>query len=1260
MPPPSASASASGPDPPAVPAWLRGLPRAPEYRPTESECADPIAFLCRVEREAAAYGICKVIPPYPRTSRRFAFAHLNRSLVSSSNPTSWARAPAGVFTTRHQELGTSRRGRPPPQVLKQVWQSGERYTLEQFEAKSRAFSKTHLSGIHERTPLAVESLFWKASADHPIYVEYANDVPGSGFAVPTQLQRQKRKREGVRVPVDEWENCAGWRLSNSPWNLQTISRAPGSLTRFMPDDVPGVTSPMVYIGMLFSWFAWHVEDHDLHSLNFLHTGAPKTWYAVPGDQAVELEEVIRVHGYGGNPDPIASLAVLGEKTTLMSPEVLIANGVPCCSLVQYPGEFVVTFPRAYHVGFSHGFNLGEAANFATPQWLKFAKEAAIRRAVMNYLPMLSHQQLLYLLAVSFISRTHRELLCGNRTSRRDRKKEERELLVKQEFLQDMISENELLCSFLEKKLINNVVLWEPDLLPSLTAPHSCSSCSKAPEMMGEDGPRIESVQSNSKDNSSSDGTAFMTGSKSKGLSMHRNYASEGEKLDADGEDGLPFDLSIDSGSLSCVACGILGYPFMVVLQPSRKVLEEISLVDKEKYKLSSEKENCSNVLHCSPNDGFPVANRISSPVENANCSHQNVKPNKSDTSLMKNEHSGALHSCSRENTTHPGDVNVHAIEGSDNATNWNTSCTFARPRIFCLQHALEIQELLEGKGGVHCLIICHADYVKLKALAILVAEEIGFQFDYKDIVLANASKSDLHLINISIDDEGYVEEGRDWTSQMGLNLKYCSKIRKETPGSQEQPPLSFWGLFSKPSPVSAVPDLKWLCRKARTPYMFVGYPDVTTTPDKVKPAVKKTQIDTSRNAYKNDKRKQTFQRGCTLQESNDVANMCRYPKENDQDGHCLVDIPIAVAEYPMRHQICEGPVRVSACDDSSCSFDSQDSPSVAALSAAKLTRGKLDVESTEFSSSTTLSVQQFCVNEVITKGGSMNAIRNHEYLESDNATSECKDKQFQVQQHQEAMVLCDHPNTKLVGPCLIKDVAFTGELHGGTVSSTLGNGDSCVIISNYSDTALKTNKSDTDNQPETCSRGVLVAPMSSCDQTISGADRSSSLIMDTPASTDAPFSTGLLSMAHDLVSKELRTVHNSKTSTGSLNPVESDTNLTNVKATKPNCIHATQLPHESPKSDAIISEDTQSALGTAISGQNGTAAYTEPNSFDILLGVIANESNFAPGKDEVGKASLTLLTLANNDHSSDDVVRGEVADSHDRTKQSEHKRSRQL
>ena len=61
---------------------------------------------------------------------------------------------------------------------------------------------------------------------------------------------------------------------------------------------------MVYVAMMFSWFAWHVEDHDLHSLNYLHMGAGKTWYGVPREAAVAFEEVVRVHGYGGEINPL--------------------------------------------------------------------------------------------------------------------------------------------------------------------------------------------------------------------------------------------------------------------------------------------------------------------------------------------------------------------------------------------------------------------------------------------------------------------------------------------------------------------------------------------------------------------------------------------------------------------------------------------------------------------------------------------------------------------------------------------------------------------------------------------------------------------------------------------------------------------------------------------------------------------------------------------------------------------------------------------
>lgn len=376
-----------------IPNWLKGLPLAPEFRPTDTEFADPIAYISKIEKEASAFGICKIIPPLPKPSKRYVFCNLNKSLskcpelgsdvntsgvCSSPNMSSEDCGNEGevraVFTTRHQELGqTVKRTKGAVQSLqlgvhKQVWQSGEIYTLEQFESKSKAFARSVLGTIKEVSPLVVEAMFWKAASEKPIYVEYANDVPGSGFGEPEgqvrYFHRRRRKRNfyqrnkessdckkdvidsvtdcpndeikdsssknepnmSLETPKpystssilsdenshcsrrkssnasNEMEGTAGWKLSNSPWNLQAIARSPGSLTRFMPDDIPGVTSPMIYIGMLFSWFAWHVEDHELHSMNFLHTGSPKTWYAVPGDYAFAFEEVICCEAYGGSID----------------------------------------------------------------------------------------------------------------------------------------------------------------------------------------------------------------------------------------------------------------------------------------------------------------------------------------------------------------------------------------------------------------------------------------------------------------------------------------------------------------------------------------------------------------------------------------------------------------------------------------------------------------------------------------------------------------------------------------------------------------------------------------------------------------------------------------------------------------------------------------------------------------------------------------------------------------------------------------------
>ena len=82
------------------------------------------------------------------------------------------------------------------------------------------------------------------------------------------------------------------------WSLRTLPTAGQSLLRHMTHSIPGITAPMLYYGMVFAHFCWHVEDLFMHSINFLHSGAPKVWYGVGAAWASKLEayfkDVVRV------------------------------------------------------------------------------------------------------------------------------------------------------------------------------------------------------------------------------------------------------------------------------------------------------------------------------------------------------------------------------------------------------------------------------------------------------------------------------------------------------------------------------------------------------------------------------------------------------------------------------------------------------------------------------------------------------------------------------------------------------------------------------------------------------------------------------------------------------------------------------------------------------------------------------------------------------------------------------------------------------
>ena len=62
--------------------------------------------------------------------------------------------------------------------------------------------------------------------------------------------------------------------------MQVLPKLPSSTLDLLAGEIPGVSTPMLYIGMVSATFAWHVEDHYLYSINYQHQGAAKTWYSL--------------------------------------------------------------------------------------------------------------------------------------------------------------------------------------------------------------------------------------------------------------------------------------------------------------------------------------------------------------------------------------------------------------------------------------------------------------------------------------------------------------------------------------------------------------------------------------------------------------------------------------------------------------------------------------------------------------------------------------------------------------------------------------------------------------------------------------------------------------------------------------------------------------------------------------------------------------------------------------------------------------------
>jgi hypothetical protein len=184
----------------------------------------------------------------------------------------------------------------------------------------------------------LEDKYWKSlNFSNPMY---AADMPGSLFDDDTKE----------------------WNVAKLP-NLLDLLGAP----------IPGVNTAYLYLGMWRATFAWHLEDVDLYSINYIHFGAPKQWYSISQKDAPKFENAMKTLW---SSDAKNCDQFLRHKTYLVSPSILKSKfGVTVNKVVHREGQFVITFPIGYHSGYNLGYNCAESVNFALEEWLQYGKTA---------------------------------------------------------------------------------------------------------------------------------------------------------------------------------------------------------------------------------------------------------------------------------------------------------------------------------------------------------------------------------------------------------------------------------------------------------------------------------------------------------------------------------------------------------------------------------------------------------------------------------------------------------------------------------------------------------------------------------------------------------------------------------------------------------------------------------------------------------------------------------------------------------------------
>ncbi|VDO93762.1 unnamed protein product [Heligmosomoides polygyrus] len=315
--------------PPHIPTGPAGFEVFTFY-PSLEEFKDFKGYVQKIEAVGAhrRSGICKIVAPEgwtPRPSKRkfkYKDDQVEHFLIQSPVKESVARQNDAILKSNH--------------VYKKCMTASEFRKL----AQSPKYRNPH----PELQGKEMEAYYFKRMFNsHPIY---GADTEGSFYDEGVDEFNMKK----LNTILDETKNANGGKV------------------------IKGVNSVYLYFGMFGASFAWHVEDMELYSINFLHYGSPKYWFAIPPEAAPRFERLMRQQF------PMFDRqckAFMRHKSFIVLPSLLDMHKIPYGTMIQYPNEFIITFPHGYHMGWNLGYNIAESTNFATDRWIDFGKNAVL-------------------------------------------------------------------------------------------------------------------------------------------------------------------------------------------------------------------------------------------------------------------------------------------------------------------------------------------------------------------------------------------------------------------------------------------------------------------------------------------------------------------------------------------------------------------------------------------------------------------------------------------------------------------------------------------------------------------------------------------------------------------------------------------------------------------------------------------------------------------------------------------------------------------